>query len=128
MFKIDTDKTIHLTRGDIAMLEISVEDKATGQPYVFKDGDIVRFKVYEKKDFGNALLIKDTAVSGETTVVDLYLESKDTKIGELVNKPKEHWYEIEVNPDTAPQTIVGYDEDGPKVFMLYPEGSDAIES
>lgn len=125
MFKIDLDKTIRITRGDIAMFEISVDNKDSAEPYVFKDGDIVRFKVYEKKDFGNALLIKDTVVSGETTVVAIHLESEDTKIGELVNKPKEHWYEVELNPDTAPQTIVGYDEDGAKIFMLYPEGSDA---
>jgi protein involved in polysaccharide export with SLBB domain len=127
MFKIDTDKTIRITRGDMAMFEVSAIDEKTGQPYMFKVGDVVRFKVYEKKDYGSALLIKDTVVSEETTVVDVHLESKDTKIGELVNKPKEHWYEVEVNPETAPQTIICHDEYGPKVFMLYPEGSDMIE-
>ena len=27
--------------------------------------------------------------------------------------------------DTQPQTIIGYDEDGAKVFRLFPEGADA---
>lgn len=48
----------------------------------------------------------------------------ETKIGEYISKPKEYWYEIELNPETYPQTIIGYDEDGPKVLILYPEGGD----
>ena len=67
---------------------------------------------------------KVTEVTEETTTVNISLESDDTKIGNLVNKPTKYWYEIELNPDTTPQTIVGYDLDGEKIFMLYPEGDD----
>lgn len=43
----------------------------------------------------------------------------------MVNKPTDFWYEVELNPDTAPQTIIGYDkETGAKIFRLYPEGGD----
>lgn len=36
----------------------------------------------------------------------------------------DYWYEVELNPETEAQTIIGYDEDGPKIFRLYPEGDD----
>ena len=123
MFEIDKDKTIHLTRGDIASMEVGVTD-AEGKDYKFVTGDVVRFKVFEKKNHSNVVLQKDIMLEGETTILDIVLNSEDTTIGDIIDKPKEYWYEIELNPDTAPQTVVGYDEDGAKVLKLYPEGGD----
>ena len=128
MFKIDEDKTIHLTRGDMAQLEISTKDPATGSDHTFKKDDKVRLTVCEKGDYGKVVLRKEVVVSGETTVVDMVLDGNETKIGDIISKSKEYWYEIEVNPGPATQTIIGHDEDGPKKFMLYPEGSDGDES
>ena len=127
MFKIGEDKTIYLTRGDIASMEIDVYGE-DGYKHTFQTGDVVRFKVFEKKDCGSVVLQKDITITGETTMVVISLTKEDTKIGEVFSKPKDYWYEIEVNPETAPQTIIGYDEDGPKVLRLFPEGSDGIES
>jgi hypothetical protein len=127
MFEIDADKTIHLTRGDIATIEVSTKDKATGEAHVFKAGDVVRLRVNEKKDYGRIMLMKDVAVTGDTTVVAISLNKEDTKIGELISKPRDFYYEIEVNPETAPQTIIGHDREGAKVLRLYPEGSDEFE-
>jgi hypothetical protein len=31
---------------------------------------------------------------------------------------------VEVNPEIQPTTIIGYDEDGAKIFKLFPEGGD----
>ena len=45
----------------------------------------------------------------------------DMKIGEMLNKQVEYWYEIELNND---ETIIGYDDDGAKKLILYPEGAD----
>lgn len=128
MFKIE-DSTIHVTRGDIGTIGISTKDEVTGEPYKFKTGDVVRLKVFAKKDHSDVVLQKDIKVQeGETTEVDMFLDMEDTKIGDIINKPKEYWYEVELNPDTAPQTIIGYDdEEGEKLFMLYPEGGDVIE-
>lgn len=127
MFVIDNDKTIHLTRGDIAPLEISIE-KENGEAYIFREGNVVRLAVYGKKDCDNIYLQKDVAVSGSTSVVDMFLVEDDTKIGEPISKPKDYWYEVVLNPETAPQTIIGYDKDGPKVLKLYPEGGDVNEA
>ena len=37
-----------------------------------------------------------------------------------MNKPVEYWYEIELNNE---HTVIGYDDNGAKIFMLFPEGS-----
>lgn len=123
MFKIE-NKQIHLTRGDIACIEVKALNE-DGSDYTFKVGDIVRFKVFKKNDCGCVEIQKDVPVEIAAASVDIHLTSEETKIGELINKPVEYWYEVELNPETNPQTIIGYDEDGGKIFKLYPEGNDA---
>lgn len=123
MFVIDKEtKQINLTRGNIA--SINVDATIDGAEYTFQPGDVVRFKVFKAKECGCVELQKDVTVSEETKIVNISLTGTETKIGELVNKPTKYWYEIELNPDVNPQTIIGYDMDGEKVFMLYPEGED----
>lgn len=124
MFTINGDKSIYLTRGDIAVIEVRASN-SDNTDYTFKIGDVVRFKIFEKKQHDKIIIQKDVIVDSETTSVDIDLTSKDTKIGELINKPIDYWYEVELNPDSAPQTIIGYDNDGPKIFRLFPEGEDA---
>jgi hypothetical protein len=67
------------------------------------------------------VLVVDTEVTEEAELVEIELTSEDTRIGEVISKPVDYWYEVELNPDTKPQTIIGYDKDGAKVFKLYPE-------
>ena len=123
MLIIDKEtKQINLTRGDYGVLEITATDE-NDQPYTFNAGDIVRFKVLKAKEYDCVEFQKDVNVLEECTAVNLELSRKDTRIGEFINKPKDFWYEIEVNPETAPQTILGWDLDGPKIFRLYPEGA-----
>lgn len=126
MFVINDDKSIHLTRGDIAVIEIgaSISDN---EDYTFQIGDVVRLRIFEKYHHENVILQKDVLIESETPSIDISLYKDDTKIGDLINKPKDYWYEIELNPDTSPQTIIGYDSDGPKIFRLYPEGDDIDE-
>lgn len=121
MFVINNDKSIYITRGDIAALEISANLSAE-EAYTFKVGDVVRLKVFEKKRHDSIALTKDVMVESETELVTINLYSSDTRIGGVINKPVDYWYEVEINPDTAPQTIIGYDQDGPKIFRLFPEG------
>lgn len=122
MFKID-DTTIKITRGDIGTIEVTANSD-NNKLYEFKVGDIVRLKVFKKKDCACVVMYKDVEVTVPTTAVQISLTKEDTKIGELINKKSEYWYEIELNPDTAPQTIVAHDDDGEKLFVLYPEGAD----
>ena len=122
MFKIDSaTKQINITRGDIGTISISVKNK-DGEDYTFQVGDVIRFGVFTAKKYTEIILQKDVEVLEATTSVDLELDSTDTTIGDIINKPTEYWYEIQLNPDTEPQTIIGYDEKGAKIFKLYPEG------
>lgn len=125
MFKINEDKSIYLTRGDIANIVVSAKQQ-DGTDYTFQKGDVVRIKVFKRKDCEEVFMQKDVVVEAESTQVDIYLSKEDTKIGEVISKPTNYWYEIELNPTTQPQTIIGYDEEGEKLFVLYPEGSDTV--
>lgn len=125
MFKIDSKKNIHITRGDIGTIEFSIMDGET--PYTFTNGDIVRIGVFAKNDMNTLIFQKDTEVTESATKVDIELTSEETKIGDIINKPVDYWYEIQLNPDTEPQTIIGYDDLGAKLFKLYPEGTEETE-
>lgn len=125
MFKINEDKSIYLTRGDIANILVTAKT-SDGNPYTFQKGDVVRFKVFKRRDCGCVEIQKDTVVEEEATEVTIYLGKEDTKIGDVISKPTNYWYEVELNPNTKPQTIIGYDEEGEKLFVLYPEGSDTV--
>ena len=85
---------------------------------------MIRFRVGEKNQFDMVVIQKDITVKEESASIDITLTKDDTKIGGLINRPVDYWYEVELNPDTNPQTIIGYDTSGPKVFRLYPEGGD----
>lgn len=124
MFAINkNDLTIHITRGDTALFTVGafIGEDENKQPYTFRVGDVVRFAVCAKKDYSNVVLQKDFTVTEETDAVEIQLDSEETKIGDTISKPTEYWYEVELNPETKPQTILGHTEDGAKVFMLYPE-------
>ncbi len=130
MFRIDkTTKQINLTRGDIACIRISALNE-DGSNYKFKVGDVVRFNVFERKKCNCVVLKKDTVVSAEGETVDINLTSEDTRIGDIINKDTDYWYEVELNPDTKPQTIVGYEINKDtgrvweKIFKLLPEAEE----
>ncbi len=125
MYRVNEDNSIYATRGDIVFINVSAEDN--GKPYTFKAGDVLRIKVYGKKNCEDVSLQKDFPITTATQTVELFLGEEDTKIGGVISKPKDYWYEIELNPYNNPQTIIGYGEDGPAVFKLFPEGADIPE-
>ena len=124
MFEILKDKTICLTRGDIANIVVSASLR-DAQAYTFQPGDVVRLSVYKKRGCANVLIRKDVVIEAEAQTATIRLEKEDTRFGDLISSPTDFWYEVELNPDTAPQTIIGYDEAGEKIFRLYPEGGAA---
>lgn len=122
MFVLNEDNSIYVTRGDVVFFYVSAEED--GKPYKFQAGDVLRIKVYGRKDAENVVLQKDFPVVEVCEKVEIFLTEEDTKIGEVISKPKDYWYEVELNSGELPQTIIGYDEDGAKVFKLFPEGDD----
>lgn len=116
MFRYDReDLTLHVTRGDVCEFPVM---------HMFTPGDVVRIKVTRKKDCNTVMMQRDFVAETGTDTFMIYLDSEYTKFGEVISKPTDYWYEIELNPDTNPETIIGYDESGAKVFRLYPEGKD----
>ena len=125
MFIVYDDGSIHATRGDIGSFEVGIRT-SENTDYVFKVGDVVRFNVHERRRPEKVVLDKRVDVDNETTTVVISLSREDTKIGDLIDRPVDYWYEVELNPDTTPQTFIGYDTSGPKIFRLFPEGADEI--
>lgn len=125
MFVVHEDMTIYATRGDVVYFQ--AEKKVGESKYLFQPQDIVRIKVYEKKNCSKVVLVKDFVVEEESTSVNIFLEKNEMKFGEIISKPKDYWYELELNPDTFPDTFVGYNENGPALFKLFPEGKDVVE-
>lgn len=125
MFTLNDDLSIYATRGDIVFFSVSAEED--GVPYHFQPGDVLRIKIFEKKGCENVVLQKDFPVLEETESVEISLTEKDTKIGEVISKPKDYWYEVELHSASGIQTIIGYHEDGPALFRIYPEGKDSPE-
>jgi hypothetical protein len=125
MFLINDDMSLYVTRGDAVFFTVTAEEN--GANYVFQAGDVVRLKVTAKKDSANVVLQKDFVVTEPREGVDIILNGNDTKIGDVISKPVDYWYEVEMNSFIKPQTIIGYDDDGAKIFKLFPEGKDLVE-
>lgn len=116
------DGSIYVTRGDTAYIKITCEKN--GKPYTFQAGEVLRLNVCEKKNCEKVVLQKDFPVTTATQGVDIILDSEDTKIGGIISKPTDYWYEVVLNPFDNPQTIIGYDAEGTRVFKLFPEAND----
>lgn len=119
MFKIEGE-TIHCTRGDIGNISFSCNEE-DGTTHVFNTGDRIIFKVYEKNNVSNVVLKKEYVVTSDCNSVVIELDSNDTTIGDLINKKTIYNYEISINDE---QTVIGFDENGGKEFILYPEGGE----
>lgn len=122
MFTVNDDLSIYVTRGDMVYLKVTC--KKNGEPYTFQAGEVIRFNVCEKKNCDNVVLQKDFPITTATQGVEIILDGLDTKIGEVISKPVDYWYEVVLNPFDNPHTIIGYDADGTRVFRLFPEAND----
>lgn len=110
--RINSDKEIEINRGDRGTLKL-VNKRGT-----FEKGDKIKFSIVEKKEYKNLIFQKEFIVTENSNITYITLTKEDTTIGDIISKKKEYWYEIEYNGDL---TILGFDDDGGKKFILYPE-------
>lgn len=110
---------IEITRGNSLVLDVSI--KNGNNDYTFQEGDIVGIAIYNRNGLNQQSLASKTAIAtgGETTI-RLSLTTTEMKIGQMQNRPITYWYEITLSGET----VLGYDENGPKQLILYPEGAD----
>lgn len=88
------------------------------QLYDFSANDVIKFNIYNKKGYTeNPLKTKTVIISESTKTVSIELTDEDTTIGEESNSKTICWYDISLNDTT---TIVGYDDNGAKEFIIYP--------
>lgn len=122
MFKIINKNQILINRGDIGIIDLTIPISKE-ENYEFEQGDVITFAVYKTNSYQkDPIIYKEVIVEedGQTTVT-IELDSEDTKVGPVINMPVQYWYEIQLNKE---QTILGFDDKGPKMFILFPEGSD----
>lgn len=127
MLKIDSEDEyrILLTRGDRGCIRVRAYDEVTNDDYIFQPGDKVSFVAVPKKGYteGDVLRI-DVFVEEESDYVNIDLLPEHTKLNGMINKKVTYWYNVVLNDD---QTIIGSDEDGEKVLVLYPEVGEGNE-
>ena len=127
MFKINDDLSIYVTRGDAVVFNLNATTD-DGETYIFKPEDMVRIKIMEKKGCDVVVFQKGFTITEETDTVEIALTGEETTIGDVISKPTDYWYEIELNPFTNPKTIIGYDDEGgAKIFKLFPEGNKELK-
>ena len=88
------------------------------------------FRVRNKNIYlnrGDAITLQLVNIEKEFTVeetsnfAEIKLTSAETRIGDAFKDGSvTYWYEIELNGDT---TLIGYDDEGAKKFVLYPEAT-----
>ena len=83
----------------------------------FKVGDKFKFSIVEQK-YDNVVFQKEFEVTEECSEFFLTFTTEEMRFSEPISKEKEYYYEIKMNDDT---TLVGYDEQEHKSFILYPE-------
>lgn len=141
MIKIDEDQTtIHLTRGDATHSDFNricfyfpiwdFENEEETK-YEFQTTDKITFIVYETKGYTKLELLKVEKTLAQmgyitpTELPELQLTSEDTSVFPLENKKHTYNYEIILNDDT---TILGSDDEGDKKIIVYPGGTQEVES
>ena len=117
-------KQIQINRGDSIDMTITAKD-TSGEDYEFQVNDVIKFKVSEAKNESNVIIEKTITIETETTEVPIYISANETKLGDYINKPITYWYEVSLEKNNGDVlTIIGYDNKGPKEFILNPEAAN----
>jgi len=123
MLTIGTDKKMSFNRGDKVSFTFNATD-ADGDPYTFLTSDVLTLNIVKTKKYTNGTVFtKDFIIetAGENQVLELTADETKSMC-EMINEPLTLWYEIVLNDD---ETLVGYDADGAKLVIIYPEGGES---
>lgn len=116
------DKKISFNRGDKVSFTFNATD-TDGNPYTFLTSDVLTLNVVKPKKYADGVVFtKNFAIETEGENQILELTAIETKsMCEMINEPLTLWYEIVLNDD---ETLIGYDVDGAKLVVIYPEGGE----
>lgn len=119
MLKIDSNNNIYITRGDKANIDIQIP--LNDGFYEFQTTDILYFTIKKQYNDAQPVLRKILTFPETTTTATFNFTSLETTLGNVSNMPVQFVYDVSINED---QTIIGYDENGAKYFVVYPEVSN----
>lgn len=132
MVAIEDETIIHLTKGDVTTGELNrlafylpISDGEEETCYDFKPTDKISFVVFLKKGYTKDEIfrleytVEELGYTEPTTVVEIPLTEELTSKFPQKNKKTTYWYDIAVN-DTL--TFLGFDDEGAKKLIVYPEG------
>lgn len=112
MFMIK-DNNIYMNRGDALHIYLKLRNKT------FEPNDTITINIVKENDYSSVVFTKTVTIEEESSTFNLSLTGSETKLGEVIkSEPRTYWYEIQLNNDT---TLVGYDHNGPKKLILFPE-------
>ncbi len=112
------EKTIMVNRGDRCTIPLYAIKNS------FKKDDKIKFSIVEKNNYSNVLFQKIYTVMEDSKQFCITMTSDETRFDEPINREKEYWYEIEYN---GISTLIGYDQNRAKKFILYPEAIDKVQ-
>lgn len=114
MFRVDEDLAIHINRGDAGNINVTANDGS----YEFQAGSKLKLRIYEKKGYDKEPVYEtEVTIPEATTQAVIPLIESSTEFCDELNKPKTYWYDVSLDEDI---TLIGYDEDGAKEFIIYP--------
>lgn len=106
------NKNIYLTRGDSCKIEV-VSDSGS-----FHEDDTLTLYITKAGDITDIVFQKTITIISNNSVAYIPLTAEETLIGDPIkNGERTYWYQIKKNDE---DTITGYDEDGAKLFILWP--------
>lgn len=130
------ETTIHLTRGDATqdkynklafIFPIFNFETKQEENYKFQPDDKITFVVINKKGYTKEEILRkeytlrDIGYTEETEIAELPLSEEDTKKFPLSDKAQTFWYDLILNDTT---TMLGFDNEGAKRMIVYPEAEE----
>lgn len=114
MFRVDEDLAVHINRGDAGNINVTANE---GE-YEFQPNSKLKLRIYEKKGYDKEPVYEtEVTITEATTQAVIPLTEDSTSFCEISNKPITYWYDVSLDEDI---TLIGYDEDGAKEFIIYP--------
>lgn len=89
--------------------------------YDFKKYDTLTFAIYNTRKLDEKpIVFEKFTIDKDCDSYTIEIDSETMKIGDMLNRKKDYWYEISLNDE---KTLVGFTDEKPAIFTLLPEGT-----
>ena len=116
--KKDAKNTITHNRGDKGAIRL------VNKNGMFKKDDKFTFSIVKKGNYSDVVFQKTFIVDEDCEIFYLTFTNEEMRFSDIISVKTTFWYEIDMNDDT---TVIGHEENGDKLFILYPEAAKKKE-